>query len=650
MKKILSICLCLFMGISLYAQPASGEKKPSAAERFPAMGIDVEALPGYTVYYPQALQEAVAKNGALPVFIFGNGGCSHNSEFYLPTFAELVDNGYMVIAIGTPDGKEAAALTADTDLMQLGRGDNLLDAINWVCKANAKAGGKYYHTANCSRIAVGGHSCGGAQAMAVSYDPRVKTTLMLNSGMGEMRMAGAAKADLAELHSPILYLIGGPEDVAYPNAAIDFKGINHVPVVSANFPVGHGGTYGSPKGGVLGGIILQWLDWQLKNDEDASRFFTDEDWRQSNYPQCVYESKGIIIKRARRSGRYNNAVTSPRIGENGEVSFSLQAPKAKKVELEGQFMSGRKPMTMNDEGVWSTTVSVNKPDIYPYSFYVDGVQTADPANIQLFPNERFKASLLEMPDADALYTVQDVPHGRVSYCTYYSDVLGMYRPVLVYTPAEYGKGKKKYPVFYLVSGTTDTEETWFKVGRVNTILDNLIARGKAEPMIVVMPYGYMNNGTPGPSTPEAAEMYGVFAKELTECVMPFVEKNYRTKNGAENRAIAGFSRGGGQSLFTALSHTDKFAWLASYSAYLTPEVLEKYFNPFMQDPSLLQQKLKLFWFGVGNSDFLFRDVQRNLKFFDEKQVKYTYMETEGGHTWMNARTYLAETLQKFFKK
>lgn len=209
---------------------------------------------------------------------------------------------------------------------------------------------------------------------------------------------------------------------------------------------------------------------------------------------------------------WNNPVESPKVGPNGEVTFSIQDSHAKQVELSGQFMDGLRPLTKGENDIWSITVKIDKPDIYPYSFVVDGVQVADPSNMLLFPNERFKASLLEMPDSSALYTVNNVPHGKVSYCIYSSSVLGMSRPLLVYTPAGYEAGKTQYPVLYLVSGTTDTEETWFKVGRVNTILDNLIAQGKAEPMIVVMPYGYMMNGTPMPSSMEAAEMYSVFRR------------------------------------------------------------------------------------------------------------------------------------------
>ena len=333
------------------------------------------------------------------------------------------------------------------------------------------------------------------------------------------------------------------------------------------------------------------------------------------------------------------------IHPDGRITFNHEAPNAKKVELSGQFMDKNMPMVRNSRGIWSATVKPAKADIYPYNFVVDGVSAQAQNNMAIFPNENFKASILEIPDKDALYTVNDVPHGKVQYMMYKSDVMGEYRPVLVYTPAEYEKGNKKYPVFYLVSGTTDTEETWFKVGKVNVILDNLIAQGKAVPMIVVMPYGNVFGSTPSPTTLAAAKMYQKFEQELTECVMPFVEKNFRTKNNRESRAIAGFSRGGGQSLYSVYSNFDKFAYLSSYSAYLTPEVMDTYFPDLQSKMS----QLKLMWFGVGTSDFLYQNVLDHQNYFDEKGIKYEKMFTEGGHTWMNARTYLAETLQKFFK-
>ena len=364
----------------------------------------------------------------------------------------------------------------------------------------------------------------------------------------------------------------------------------------------------------------------------------------------------------------SSAVESPLVSMAGAVTFNLQAPNAKEVLLSSQFLKQPVPMNKGRNGLWTLTVTPEKRDIYPYNFIVDGVSISDPLNKDIFPNETFKASLVEIPAGFSFgrpgggrpggprpqmqegvpYGVRDVPHGKMQYCQYRSSVLNAWRPLVVYTPAGYETSGKSYPVFYLISGTTDTEETWFKVGKLNTILDNLIADGKAEPMIVVMPYGNMGS-TPAPTSMAAVPVYQKFADELTTCIMPYVEKSFRTVNDRDHRAIAGFSRGGGQSLFSALSHTELFAWLASYSAYLTPEMMDTCFPQYAKDPSLINDGFKLLWYGVGSDDFLYKQVVENRNYLDSKGIKHEDMTTGGGHTWMNARIYLNETLQKFFK-
>ena len=364
----------------------------------------------------------------------------------------------------------------------------------------------------------------------------------------------------------------------------------------------------------------------------------------------------------------SSAVESPLVSMAGAVTFNLQAPNAKEVLLSSQFLKQPVPMNKGRNGLWTLTVTPEKRDIYPYNFIVDGVSISDPLNKDIFPNETFKASLVEIPAGFSFgrpgggrpggprpqmqegvpYGVRDVPHGKMQYCQYRSSVLNAWRPLVVYTPADYETSGKSYPVFYLVSGTTDTEETWFKVGKLNTILDNLIADGKAQPMIVVMPYGNMGS-TPAPTSMAAVPVYQKFADELTTCIMPFVEKSFRTVNDRDHRAIAGFSRGGGQSLFSALSHPELFAWLASYSAYLTPEMMDTCFPQYGQNPSLINDQFKLLWYGVGSEDFLYKQVVENREYLDKKGIKHEDMNTGGGHTWMNARTYLTETLKKFFQ-
>ena len=343
-------------------------------------------------------------------------------------------------------------------------------------------------------------------------------------------------------------------------------------------------------------------------------------------------------------------LNSPVVHPDRTVTFSLRAPEAHKVELSGQFLKGPQAMEKDEAGVWSVKVGPVEPNLYPYNFVVDGVGVADPANQDLFPNERFKASLVDIPgDTPALHSVQPVPHGELVYSFYESKTLGRTRPLLVYTPPGYRSGTGTYPVLYLVSGTTDTEETWFRAGRANFILDNLIAQKKAVPMIVVMPYGNMMGGTPMPSSPQAADMYKVFNDELLAHVVPHVEANYRVVADREHRAIAGFSRGGGQSLFTAFRNPDKFAWIGSYAAYLTPEVCEKHFPDLFAKPDETNARLRLLWLGVGKSDFLHPQAVAFNAFLTERKIRHVELITEGGHTWMNARHYLAETLQRFFR-
>lgn len=340
---------------------------------------------------------------------------------------------------------------------------------------------------------------------------------------------------------------------------------------------------------------------------------------------------------------------SPVVHSDRTVTFNLRAPTAKKVEVVTQFTRGNQELKLGSNGVWSVTLGPAEPNLYPYNFIVDGVSVADPNNVHLFPNERFKSSLVDIPgEQPAIYSAQNVPHGAVRYCYYQSQKFGT-RPLLVYTPPGYRDGAETYPVFYLVSGTTDTEETWFKVGRVNFILDNQIAQKKAVPMVVVMPYGNMLSGTPDPTTLQAAEMYKAFTEELVSAIMPWVERHYRVSPDRTKRAVAGFSRGGGQSLFAGFSNLDKFAWIGSYSAYLTPGVFDKHFASAAADSQATNMKLKLLWLGVGKADFLYRQAVEFDDYLTSKGIVHQSLVTEGGHTWMNARHYLAETLQLYFK-
>lgn len=355
-------------------------------------------------------------------------------------------------------------------------------------------------------------------------------------------------------------------------------------------------------------------------------------------------------------------IVSPQVHADKKVTFSYRAPGATEVVLDGQFPPGKVPMVKDSFGVWRVTVGPLKPDIYPYSFRVDGVNVMDPANADFFPNERFKGSLLDVPGVQPLvHAAKDVPHGTVSYA-HYPSVEGSTGTVVIYTPPGYDKGKsERYPVFYLISGTTDTEETFFKVGRTNFILDNLIAEGKARPMIVVMPYGNPaarvaeQKNLPKPTDlmsregDDAVNRAKMFETDLVTKIMPFVEKNYRTINDRNNRAIGGFSRGGGQTLRTAFGNMDKFSWICCYSSYLSTPEMEQRFKHVYENPARTNKDLKLFWLGVGNEDFLYNDAVKFIDFLKDKKIKHTSLITPGGHTWMNVKTYVTETAQLLFK-
>lgn len=356
-------------------------------------------------------------------------------------------------------------------------------------------------------------------------------------------------------------------------------------------------------------------------------------------------------------------VISPQIGADRKVVFRYLAPAAKQVLLGGsQFGASQVPMTKDSLGIWSVTIAPVEPDIYPYSFVVDGVTVMDPANVAYFPNERFKASLVDVPGDTALvHTMKNVPHGTMTY-EYYPSLEGSTGSLVIYTPPGYDKNPaESYPVFYLISGTTDTEETFFKVGRTNLILDNLIAEGRARPMIVVMPYGNPmariaeHTGQPKPSdivsrdSDDAWARAKLFETDLITNVIPYVEKTYRTIRNRDNRAIGGFSRGGGQTLRAAFGNLDKFSWIACYSAYLsTPEMESRYAN-FYSNPNRTNKDLSLFWISVGKDDFLFRQTVEFMDFLKMKNIKFRSLVSQGGHTWMNVRNYFTETAQLLFK-
>ena len=347
-------------------------------------------------------------------------------------------------------------------------------------------------------------------------------------------------------------------------------------------------------------------------------------------------------------------VVSPQQNEDGSVIFRVLAPDASKVELECQMFEGVKAMEKGDRGVWSVTVKPDKPDIYPYAFIIDGTKIADPQNVEIFPNEGFKSSLVDVKGSQPDWQdLQNVPHGKVSYTYYTSSAVGFDRPVCIYTPPGYDPaGKEKYPVLYLIHGMTDTYETWFKVGKVNNILDNLIAAGQAEKMIVVMPYA---NPYPEMIRRGIAEVYDPMDTELTtkefiESVMPFVEANYNVFADAGSRAVAGFSLGGRQALACGLGNPDKFNYVCAFApAVFGPEISSNFEDGTYADEAVLNKDLKLMWLSCGTSDFLYQSSLELDRNFNKRGIKYMTFYPEGGHTWMNCRDYIAEVFKLLFK-
>ena len=343
----------------------------------------------------------------------------------------------------------------------------------------------------------------------------------------------------------------------------------------------------------------------------------------------------------------------PSPNNDGTVTFRYKNDSAKNVQVDVQFC-GRKDMKRGADGTWTVTLGPAAPDLYPYHYIVDGLDVMDPENPQYFPNEGFKNSLLEIPSkAGSLpHDIRNVPHGRLEYVHYYSKSLGATNQAVVYLPPRYMENaQKRYPVFYLISGTTDTEEVYYKVGRVNYILDNLIADKMANEMIVVLPYGnptkLLNAGSDAATQPQTKFGGDPFSRDLIEDLMPYIDRTYRTRADRNHRAIGGFSRGGNQALYNGLTNLDKFSYLCSYSSFTSTDIPQVY-----DQSAETNKKIHLFWLGVGTDDFLYGNARDYMEFLDKKGIRSVKELTNDkfGHTWMNAKYFLAKTLPLLFNK
>jgi enterochelin esterase-like enzyme len=346
-------------------------------------------------------------------------------------------------------------------------------------------------------------------------------------------------------------------------------------------------------------------------------------------------------------------LVTPEVHPDDSVTFRFRAPHAQEVKLARE---GAEPVAMqkDDQGAWSVSTAPLAPDYYGYSIIVDGVRSIDPYNHLLKPNLLATENVVHVPGPASLpWEGNDVPRGEVHHHFYKSAVAQDERDFYVYTPPGYDPAAKKtYPVLYLLHGYSDDASGWTAVGRAHVIVDNLIAQGKAKPMIVVMPLGYgtmeiIRLGWGAWSHTDVRDKnFSNFQKALLTEVMPRVESEYRITRDRNARAIAGLSMGGSESLLTGLNNLDKFAWIGAFSSGGIPNEFEKDF-PGLEEKA--HQQIRLLWIACGTEDRLIT-LNRNLReWLKSKGIQHTDIETPGMHTWMVWRRNLAEFAGLLFR-
>ena len=351
-------------------------------------------------------------------------------------------------------------------------------------------------------------------------------------------------------------------------------------------------------------------------------------------------------------GRGMKPIVSPEI-QNDSVTFRLKADYATVVRLSGSWMpnpwGGTIDMQRGENNVWSVKIPLPAPEIYTYNFVVDGVAVNDPQNILVQRDGTRFLPMLLVPGERTENYGEATKHGTVSHPWYNSKILGMDRRLTVYTPYGYENNpKKKYPVLYLLHGAGGDEEAWSSMGRAAQILDNLIEKGLAEPMIVVMP-----NGNPGQAAartlniPEkqidwrSPDFRDAYVKSLCTEIVPFIEKNFRAVAKPSSRAIAGLSMGGGHTITASILYPEMFDYICPLSAAgsATPE----------QIATLKKAGVKLYFLACGNTDFLFQGAEEMHAKLTEQGLDHEYFVSDGGHVWANWRLYLNTFAQKLFK-
>ncbi len=346
-------------------------------------------------------------------------------------------------------------------------------------------------------------------------------------------------------------------------------------------------------------------------------------------------------------------IVSPELHADNSVTFNLNAPEATEVFLRGDWMAGSPggiPLTTENDTIWTVTVGPLEPELWGYYFTIDGVRVLDPSNTQMKRDgTRIENILLVPGEASDLYQPHNVPHGTVAKVWYDSPTLGLQRRMYVYTPPGYEKSNQRYPVLYLLHGAGGDEDAWTTLGRANHILDNLIARGEAEPMIVVMTNGNANqpgtNGEVAPPPEDRPEATGSFPESLVNDVVPFIEASYRTLTTPDDRAVAGLSMGGGHTISITLGNPGTFKYIGLFSSLVRG--IDSTFT--QQLIALRDENPELYWIAIGEDDFLYEGNQELLALLEEIEIEYTYVETSGGHTWTNWRIYLSKIAPLLFR-
>jgi enterochelin esterase-like enzyme len=340
------------------------------------------------------------------------------------------------------------------------------------------------------------------------------------------------------------------------------------------------------------------------------------------------------------------AVRSPEVSADRRVTFRVRAPNASAVTVFCECLTNEPALTKGADGVWSVTVGPLEPDIYEYHFTVDGVDNLDQRNPVVKYNSRpnLIESVVEVPGAAPMfYDIKPVPHGTVSMRYYTSKATGGARRVFVYTPPNYERASR-LPVLYLLHGADGDETVWTQFGRAHLILDNLIAEKKAAPMVVVMPFGY---AYPWHAGVAGEKQRADFEKDLTEDLIPFVQSNYRVSSDRDQRALAGLSMGGGQTLSIGPRHLDLFSRLAVFSSGAGQNP-EQSLAAIGKNAKAVNDRLKLFWIGVGTEDGAMAGAKRVSEYLTSVGVKHTYKTTPGAHTWIVWRKYLNEVAPLIF--